>query len=55
MRQVVGEHVPLAAGAVEVEDGVEHLPHLDRAGPADGVDGDQGLEDLPCSSVRSEG
>ncbi len=41
------KHVPLTSAPVEVEDGVEHLPHLDRAGPADGVDGDQGLDDLP--------
>ncbi|MBV8074794.1 MAG: recombinase family protein, partial [Planctomycetaceae bacterium] len=46
-RQVVGEQIPLAAAAVEVEDGVEHLPHVDRAGPADGVDGDQGRDDFP--------
>ena len=46
-RQVVGEHVPLAAAAVEVENGVEHLPHLDLAGTADGVDGNQGLDDFP--------
>src|SRR5512135_3808847 len=26
-RQVMREHVPLAARAVEVEEGVEHLPH----------------------------
>ena len=37
-RQVVREHVPLAARAVEVEDGVEHLPHVDLAGPSH-VDG----------------
>src|SRR4051794_21194475 len=46
-RQVVREHVPLAAGAVEVEDGVEHLPHLDLAWPSRRIDGDQRLDDDP--------
>jgi hypothetical protein len=46
-REVVREHVPLAAAAVLVEDRVEHLPHLDLTGPPHAVDGDQGLDDLP--------
>jgi len=46
-RQVVGQHVPLAAGAADVEDGIEHLPHVDRPWPPDLRDGDQGLHDLP--------
>jgi hypothetical protein len=46
--QVVGEHVPLAAGAVEVEQRVEDLAHVDRAGPAAGLGrGDQRPEDRP--------
>jgi hypothetical protein len=46
-RQVVGEHVPLAARAVEVEDRVEHLAHVDVAGPAEVEDGDVRLDQGP--------
>jgi hypothetical protein len=46
-RQVVRQHVPLAAGAVEIEQGVEHLPHVVSPGPADLLDGDQRLDDRP--------
>ena len=46
-RQVVREHVPLAARAVEVGDGVEHLAPVDLTGPPGRVDGDQGLDDRP--------
>ena len=46
-REVVREHVPLAAGAGQVEDGVEDLPHVDLAGPPDVEDGDQRLDDGP--------
>ena len=46
-RQVVREHVPLAAGTVEVEDGVDHFPHLDLPRPSHPVDRDQRLDDGP--------
>ncbi len=56
-RQVVRQHIPLAAGAVEVEDSVEHLTHVDLPGPADFVDGDQRLDDGPLliGQVRGVG
>lgn len=46
--QVVREQLPLAAGAGLVQEGVEHLPHVDRAGPPAGLGGrDEGLDVLP--------
>ena len=46
-RQVVRQHVPLATGAIEVEDGVEDLAHVVDARPADIGGGDQELDDGP--------
>ena len=36
-----------AIEGVQVEDGVEHLPHVDLPGSADSVNGDQGSDDFP--------
>src|SRR6185503_3216163 len=46
-REVVRQHVPLAAASGLVEDGVEDLPDLDIPGPSQGRDGDQRLQDGP--------
>ena len=52
--EVAGEVTPLAAGAEDVEDGVDDVPHVGLAGPPAGVDGrdvrlDQGP--LPVGEV----
>src|SRR5262249_1166975 len=46
-REVLGQVAPLAAGPHDVEDGVEHVAHRGRAGPAAGVHRDQGLDQGP--------
>src|SRR5262249_17385732 len=46
-REVLGQVAPLAAGPHDVEDGVEHVAHRGRAGPAAGVHKDQGLGQGP--------
>ena len=46
--EVFGQHPPGTAGATEVEDGVDHLPHVEAAGSAagDGL-GDQRGDERP--------
>jgi transposase len=46
-RQVLGQHTPLAARTVEVEDGVEHLSHVVDAGSPDRVHANQRLKQPP--------
>src|SRR5512135_2595569 len=46
-REVLGEVAPLAAGAEDVEDGVDDVPHVGLAGPSAGVDGDVRLDQGP--------
>ena len=47
-REVVGEIAPLAAGAEEVEDGIDDIPQVGRAGPtAAGFGRDVGLDQGP--------
>ena len=47
-REVDGQVAPLAAGAEDVEDGVEDVPHVRLAGPpAAGFGGDVGLDQGP--------
>src|SRR5262249_31450639 len=46
-REVVGQVAPLAAGAQQVQDGVQDVTHRRLAGAASGVHGDQGLDQGP--------
>ena len=46
-REVDGEIAPLAAGAEEVEDGVDDVPHGGFAGSSAGGGGDVGLDQGP--------
>ena len=46
-RQVVRQHVPLAAGAIDVEDRVDHFPEINLARPSHLGDGDQRPDDFP--------
>ena len=55
-REVDGQVSPLAAGAEDVEDGVEDVPHVGLAGPpAAGRRGGGGSIRAHCSSVTSLG
>jgi site-specific DNA recombinase len=45
--EVTGEELPLAAGFVEVDDGVEDFPHVDLAWSAAVEDGDHGFGGVP--------
>ena len=44
-RCVVGQVIPLATSAADVEDGFHHVPQVSGAGPTAGVDGDQVLDE----------
>ena len=46
-RQVVREHVPLAPRTGEIEDGVEHLPHVVGPRPSHTINRDQRLDNRP--------
>src|SRR5262249_39006837 len=47
-REVAGQVAPLAAGAEDVEDGVDDVPHLGLAGPAPArLFGEMGLDQGP--------
>src|SRR3954452_18839100 len=49
-QEVVRQHVPLAAGAGLIAEGVENLAHVDFARPPAGLGRwDEGLENLPLS------
>jgi hypothetical protein len=43
-REVLGEVTPLAAGAEDVEDGIDDVPEVGLAGSPAGVDGDVWLD-----------
>src|SRR5207248_8994808 len=46
-REVLGEITPLTACAKDVEDGVDNIPQVGRAGSSAGVNGDVGLDQGP--------
>ena len=46
-REVLGQVAPLAAGAQDVEDGIDDVAQVGLAGPAAGVDGDVRLDQGP--------
>ena len=46
-REVLGQVAPLAAGAQDVEDGIDDVPQVGLAGPPAGVDGDVRLDQRP--------
>ena len=46
-REVVRQHVPLAARTVDVEDGVEDLSHVHLPRPSGEIDGDERLDQGP--------
>src|SRR5262249_49966201 len=54
-REVPGKEAPLAAGAQDVEDGIDHVPQVGLARPAAWVDGMCGSIKAHCASVTSLG
>ena len=46
-REVLGQVAPLAAGAQDVEDGIDDVAQVGLAGPPAGVDGDVRLDQGP--------
>ncbi len=51
-REVDREAAPLAAGAEDVQDGVDDVPHVGFAGSSAGGGGDVGLDSRPTAHVR---
>ena len=46
-REVLGQVTPLAAGAQDIEHGIDDVAQVGLAWPATGIDGDKGLDQSP--------